>query len=76
MYRVDVQTDNMVDNYRFTGDNNINHIKLSLKGNVHERNLKREKLLEEIDDAADNEHDCDILIERLIQVEENFVLEN
>ena len=76
MNRFDVQTDNMVYNSKFTGDNDINHTKVSFKGNVNERNLKREKLLVEIDDAADNEQDCDILIERLIQVEENFVLEN
>ena len=76
MYQFDVQTDHIVYNSKFTADNDINHAKLSLKGNVNERNLKREKLLVEIDDAADNEQDCDILIERLIQVEENFVLEN
>ena len=76
MYRFDVKTDNMVDNYKFTGDDDINLTKVSFKGTVNERNLKREKLLEEINNAADDEQDCDILIERLIQVEENFVLEN
>ena len=76
MYRFDVQTDNIDYNSKCTGYNNINHTKVSLKGIVNERNSKREKLLDEIDNAADNEQDCDILIERLIQVEENFVLEN
>ena len=76
MYQFDVQTDHIVYNSKFTADNDINHTKLSLKGNVNERNLKREKLLVEIDNAVDNEQYCDILIERLIQVEENFVLEN
>ena len=74
MYRFDVHTDNIDYNSKCTGYNNINHTKVSFKGGVNERNCKREKLLEEIDNAANNEQDCDILIERLIQVEENFVL--
>ena len=76
IYLLDVQTDSMVSNPKLEEDNDVNHMKFNLKYDIKYRNSKREKLLEEIDNAAANEQACDVLIEKLIQVEENFVPEN
>ena len=41
-----------------------------------DRNVKRKRILEDIDIAADNEQVCNALIEKLIDLEEHFVKDN
>ena len=65
-----------IGNSKFEGFEELCHTHFHLKGTVVERNVKRQRILEEIDVAADNENICNDWIEKLIDLEEHFVKDN
>ena len=65
-----------IGNSKFEHLEELCHTHVHLKGTVVERNVKRKRILEEIDIAADNEQVCNVLIEKLIDLEEHFVKDN
>ena len=65
-----------IGNSKFEGFEELCHTHVHLKGTVVERNVKRKRILEEIDVAADNEKVCNDWIEKLIDLEEHFVKDN
>ena len=62
--------------FKFEDYEELCHTHVHLKGTVVERNVKRKRILQEIDISADNEQVCNALIERLIDLEEHFVKDN